>query len=92
MAKWRTERGPHALGKIGDPRNQGVNAIYALGMILSLIVLVGIFALPIWALRRHNRMYPKGMDRIGRDPDAAQATRRFETMWTFFSGRGGGGF
>lgn len=65
--------------------------IYALEMILALVVAVGIFALPIWALRRHNRMYPKGRDRIGRDAEAAQA-RRFETMWTFCSGRGGGGF
>jgi hypothetical protein len=69
-----------------------VNVIYALAMILGLVVSVGIFALPFWALRRHNRMYPKGRDRISRDPEAAQATRRFETMWTFFSGRGGGGF
>ncbi len=59
-------------------------------MILALVVAVGILALPIWALGRQNRMYPKGRDRIGRDPEAAQATRRFETMWTFFSGRGGG--
>ena len=60
--------------------------------LFGLIALVAVLALPIWALRRHNRMYPKGRDRIGRDPEAAQATRRFETMWTFFSGRGGGGF
>jgi hypothetical protein len=56
----------------------------------GLIALAAVIALPIWALRRHNRMYPKGRDRISRDPEAAQATRRFETMWTFFSGRGGG--
>ena len=57
---------------------------------LGLIALAAVIVLPIWALRRHKRMYPKGRDRIGRDPEAAQATRRFETMWTFFSGRGGG--
>jgi hypothetical protein len=57
---------------------------------LGLIALVAVLAVPVWALRRHNRMYPKGRDRISRDPEAAQATRRFETMWTFFSGRGGG--
>ena len=68
-----------------------MNAIYALGMIIAVVGAAGIcFALPIWALRRHNRMYPEGRDRISRDPEAAQATRRFETMWTFFSGRGGG--
>lgn len=57
---------------------------------LGLLLLVGTCALPIWASRRHNRLYPKGRDRINRDPEAAQATRRFETMWTFFSGRGDG--
>jgi hypothetical protein len=58
--------------------------------IIAVVGAVGIFAvLPIWAVRRHNRMYPKGRDRISRDPEAAQATRRLETMWTFFSGRDG---
>jgi hypothetical protein len=67
-----------------------VDATSALGLILGLVVAVGVVALPLWALRRHNRTYPKGRDRISRDPEAAQAARRFETMWTFFSGRGGG--
>lgn len=62
----------------------------ALGLIFGLVIVVGVFAILIWALRRQNRLYPKGRDRIGRDPEAAQATRRFETMWTFFSGRGDG--
>ncbi|HEU0247046.1 MAG TPA: hypothetical protein VFR38_08160 [Gaiellaceae bacterium] len=70
-----------------------MNVIFALGMVFAVVGAVGIcFALPIWALRRHNRMYPEGRDRISRDPEAAHVTRRFETMWTFFSGRGGGGF
>jgi hypothetical protein len=67
-----------------------VRTIDALALILGLVVVVGVFTLLFWALRRHDRMYPKGRDRIGRDPEAAQAARRFETMWTFFSGRGGG--
>jgi hypothetical protein len=58
--------------------------------LLGLIAVAAVIALPIWALRRHNRMYPSDRGRISRDPDAAQATRRFETMWTFFSGRSGG--
>jgi hypothetical protein len=58
--------------------------------LLSLGVIVAVFAPLIWAYRRHNRMYPEGMERI-RDPETASATRRFETMWTFFSGRGGSG-
>lgn len=64
--------------------------INALLLLLGLAALACTLALPIWALRRHNRMYPKGMERI-RDPEAAHATRRFETMWTFFSGRGASG-
>jgi hypothetical protein len=56
--------------------------------LLGLGAIFGVFAVLFWAHRRHNRIYPKGMERI-RDPEAAQATRRFETMWTFFSGRGG---
>ena len=62
-------------------------------MIPELVLGVGMFlGLPIWALRRHNRIYPKGPDRIGQDPEAAQGARRFETMWMFFSGRSGGGY
>jgi hypothetical protein len=60
-------------------------------LVVGLALVVGVFALPIWAWRRHNRMYPKGRERMARDPEAAQAARRFETMWTFFSGRGGPG-
>ena len=62
-------------------------------MVLALVLGAGMFfGLPIWALRRHNRIYPEGPDRIGQDPEAAQGTRRFETMWTFFSGRSGDGY
>lgn len=57
---------------------------------LGLVAVAAMFVLPLWALRRHNRMYPEGRDRISRDPEAAQRTRRFETMWTYFSGRSGG--
>ncbi len=56
----------------------------------GLAILALVFALPIWALRRHNRMFPKGWDRTGWKPEPGKA-RRFETMWTYFSGRGGGG-
>jgi hypothetical protein len=65
--------------------------IEVLVLLLGLALVIGVFALPIWAWRRHNRIYPEGRDRIGRDPEAAQATRRYETMWTFLSGRGGPG-
>jgi hypothetical protein len=58
--------------------------------LFGVLVLAGIVAVLVWALRRHNRLYPKGRDRVGRDPDVAQKTRRFVTMWTYFSGRSGG--
>jgi hypothetical protein len=52
---------------------------------LGLALVVGAFALPIWALRRHARMFPKGWDRTGWTPERGKA-RRFETMWAYFAG------
>jgi hypothetical protein len=52
---------------------------------LALVVFVLAFALPIWALGRHNRMFPTGWDRTGWEPEPGKA-RRFETMFTYFSG------
>jgi hypothetical protein len=61
---------------------------------LSALAAIGIFALlfvvPVLALRKHNRMFPKGWDRTGWEPEPGKA-RRFETMWTYFSGGRGGG-
>jgi hypothetical protein len=48
-----------------------------------------VFAVPAWALRRHNRMFPRGWDRTGWEPVPGKA-RRFETMLTCFSGGRGG--
>jgi hypothetical protein len=53
--------------------------------IAALSVLVLAFGLPLWALRRHQRMFPKGWDRTGWDPEPGKA-RRFESMFTYFSG------
>jgi hypothetical protein len=53
--------------------------------IVALVVFVLASALPIWALRRHNRMFPKGWDRTGWEPEPGKA-RHFETMFTYFSG------
>jgi hypothetical protein len=58
--------------------------------IFGIAIVALLLALPIWALRKHNRMFPKGWDRTGWQPEPGKA-RRFETMWTYFSGRGGGG-
>lgn len=66
-----------------------MDVVYAVSVIVGAVFFLGMFVLPFWALRRHNRMYPVGRDRISRDPEAAQATRRFETMWAYLSGRGG---
>jgi hypothetical protein len=68
-----------------------MRGVEGLTLIVGLIVMVGVCGGLVWALRWQNRMYPKDRERIRRDPDAAQKTRRFETMWTFFSGRDGGG-
>ena len=57
--------------------------------ILALGAFVLLFALPLWALRRHNRMFPKDWDRTGWEPEPGRA-RRFETMFTYFSGSRGG--
>jgi hypothetical protein len=56
----------------------------------TLALLLLVFALPLWALRRHDRMFPKGWDRTGWNPEPVKA-RRFETMWTYFSGGRGPG-
>jgi hypothetical protein len=52
---------------------------------LALVVFVLAFALPIWALGRHNRMFPEGWDRTGWESEPGKA-RRFERMFTYFSG------
>jgi hypothetical protein len=53
--------------------------------IVALAAFALAFALPLWALRRHSRMFPKSWDRTGWEPEPGKA-RRFETMFTYFSG------
>jgi hypothetical protein len=53
--------------------------------IVAVTALALAFAVPLWALRRHRRMFPKGWDRTGWEPEPGKA-RRFETMFTYFSG------
>ena len=60
------------------------------GFVGAIAILVLAFGVPVWALRRHNRMFPKDFDRTGWSPEPRKA-RRFETMWTYFSGGRGGG-
>ena len=59
-----------------------------LTILIGLAAVIVVFAIPIWALHRHNRMFPKDFDRTGWNPERGKGGR-FETMWTFFSGRGG---
>jgi hypothetical protein len=57
--------------------------------LVALAIFLLAFMVPIWALRKHNRMFPKGRDRTGWSPEPGKA-RRFETTWTYFSGGRGG--
>lgn len=57
----------------------------AVTTIVSLPLLIGVFAIPVWALRRHNRMFPKGFDRTGWNPDSDKAGW-FMTKFTWLSG------
>jgi hypothetical protein len=65
--------------------SHGLVTVDVVWLIPGLVLVVGAFALPIWALRRHARMFPKGWDRTGWAPEPGKA-RRFETMWAYFSG------
>jgi hypothetical protein len=68
-----------------------MTSVGTLTMVLGLALVVLVIAVPIWALRKHDRMFPKGWDRTGWTPEPGKA-RRFETMWTFFAGGRGGGY
>jgi hypothetical protein len=56
-----------------------------LAYVLFAVFAILVIGVPIWALRKTNRMFPKGWDRTGWKPEPGKA-RRFETMWTYFSG------
>ena len=62
----------------------------ALGLAVVLLVLAAAVGLPLWALRRHRRLFPKGWDRTGWEPNR-EAGGRFQTMWAWLSGGRGGG-
>lgn len=60
-----------------------------LAAIAGLVLVAGVFALPLWALRRHNRMFPKGFDRTGWNPEPGHAGW-FLTKFTWLAGGRGG--
>jgi hypothetical protein len=53
--------------------------------VVALVLFLVSLATPILALRNQNRMFPKGWDRAGWQPEPGEA-RRFETMWAYLSG------
>jgi hypothetical protein len=53
--------------------------------LVSFALLLGVVAIPIWALRRHDRMFPKGFDRSGWNPDRDRAGW-FMAKFTWLSG------
>jgi hypothetical protein len=57
--------------------------------LFGIVAFVATVALGLWALRKHNRMFPKGFDRTGWEPPPGRAGR-FETMWAWLSGGRGG--
>jgi hypothetical protein len=58
-------------------------------LVLLLLVPAGVvLALALWALRRHRRMFPKGWDRTGWEPNS-ERERHYETNWTYRGGSGG---
>jgi hypothetical protein len=56
-----------------------------LTVLVSLGVLVGFFALVVWVIRHTNRMFPKGFDRTGWNPDSDKAGW-FMTKFAWLSG------
>jgi hypothetical protein len=81
------------MAKIRSCGERYAEAAMTVGVVLTvagLLILAGVLGLGVWAIRQQNRMFPKGFDRTGWKPEPGRA-RRFETMWTYFSGRGGGG-
>jgi hypothetical protein len=53
--------------------------------IVMLLLFIGVIAGCIWAIRYQNRMFPKGFDRTGWNPDGERAGW-FMTKFTWLSG------
>jgi hypothetical protein len=68
-----------------DTLLSGMLEVGLLPLLVGLGLMVGTFALPFWALRRHARMFPKGWDRTGWTTERGK-TGRFATMWAYFAG------
>jgi hypothetical protein len=69
-----------------------VGAMATVGTLLAILVLllfVGLLSVCVWAIRHQNRMFPKGFDRTGWNPDGERAGWLM-TRFTWLSGGRGG--
>ncbi len=60
----------------------------SVGVVIAITVLllfVGVIVLGVWAIRQQNRMFPKGFDRTGWNPNEGHAGW-FMTKFTWLSG------
>lgn len=54
-------------------------------VIVALALFVGVIAAGVWAIRQQSRMFPKGFDRTGWNPEPGRAGW-FLTRFTWLSG------
>jgi hypothetical protein len=60
-------------------------AVGTWSLVVGTVVLLLVFGLGIWALRNHDRQYPKGRERPGWEPDRGKLGW-FATTFTWLSG------
>jgi hypothetical protein len=53
--------------------------------LVALVALALVFAVPFWALRKHDKMFPNGWDRTGWNPVRGHGSW-FRTKFTWLSG------
>jgi len=61
------------------------SSVGLLTAIVTLLLFVGVLAFGVWAIRGQNRMFPKGFDRTGWNPDGERAGW-FRTKFIWLSG------
>ncbi len=74
-----------ASGRVGRD-NELVTVLAVLAGLLPFFAVLGVL---LWAIRRQDRMFPKGFDRTGWNPDSDRAGW-FMTKFTWLSGGRGG--
>ena len=66
----------------------GLLAASTVGLVTSiagLLLIVGVIALGVWAIRRQSRQFPEGFDRTGWNPERGRAGWLL-TKFTWLSG------